>query len=221
MDPDTKVDITDTSANNSEHVREYSMFIDDTYTVSDFVKVTDPWRFQQQIKFSESSALNWMNMHVFYNGDKWEQSLSWDGKYDLSIETTSGSFNKFNFDHPEIPNTGFLFEQTLDMDANTWMFLLSDENESRVWRQLVDLTTGTFDQEYSVDSTLVWKDSWNMDGTVYNPNQRDGAPSTSTLLATADSESASVESEEGTDYTTAAIVSASALTLSIFACAYI
>jgi len=42
-----------------------------------------------------------------------------------------------------------------------------------------------------------------------------------TLLATADSESASVESEEGTDYTTAAIVSASALTLSIFACAYI
>ena len=60
-----------------------------------------------------------------------------------------------------------------------------------------------------------------MDGTVYNPSQRDGAPSTSTLLATADSESASVESEEGTDYTTAAIVSASALTLSIFACAYI
>jgi len=42
-----------------------------------------------------------------------------------------------------------------------------------------------------------------------------------TLLATAHSESASVESEEATDYTTAAIVSASALTLSIFACAYI
>ena len=221
MDPDTKVDITDTSANNSEHVREYSMFIDDTYTVSDFVKVTDPWRFQQQIKFSESSALNWMNMHVFYNGDKWEQSLSWDGKYDLSIETISGSFNKFNFNHPEIPNTGFLFEQTLDMDANTWIVILKNTNSNREWRQLVDLTTGTFDQEYSVDSTLVWKDSWNMDGTVYNPNQRDGAPSTSTLLATADSESASVESEEGTDYTTGAIVSASALTLSIFACAYI
>ena len=42
-----------------------------------------------------------------------------------------------------------------------------------------------------------------------------------TLLATADSESASVESEEGTDYTRGAIVSASALTLSIFACAHI
>jgi len=220
MDPNTKVDITDTSANNSDNVREYSMFIDDTYTVSDFVKVTDPWRFEQQIKFTESSALNWMNMNVFYNGDKWEQSLSWDGEYDLSIETISGSHNKLNYDHPEV-STGFLFEQTLDMDANTWIVILKNTNSNREWRQIVDLNAGTWDQLYVVDYTLVWKDSWNMDGTVYDPKQSDGAPSTSTLLATADSESASVESEEGTDYTTAAIVSASALTLSIFACAYI
>ena len=46
MDPNTKVDITDTSANDSANVREYIMFIDDTYTLSDFVKVKDPWRFE-------------------------------------------------------------------------------------------------------------------------------------------------------------------------------
>ena len=51
MDPNTKVDITDTSkddfANFFSNVREYSMFIDDTYTVSDLVSVTEPTKFEQ------------------------------------------------------------------------------------------------------------------------------------------------------------------------------
>lgn len=164
--------------------------------------------------------MNWMNMHVFFNGDKWEQTLDWDGKYNLSIEQGDGSYNKLNYDHPEV-STGFKFEQTLDMDAETWAVILTNTNSNRQYRQIVDLRAGKWDQWYFVDYTLVWQDSWNMDGTVYNPSQSSNSPSISTLLATADSESASVESEEGTDYTTGAIVSASALTLSIFACAYI
>lgn len=51
MDPNTKVDITDTSkddfANFFSNVREYSMLIDDTYTVSDLVSVTEPTKFEQ------------------------------------------------------------------------------------------------------------------------------------------------------------------------------
>jgi len=107
----------------------------------------------------------------------------------------------------------------LNFGTATWTTTMTDTVNGRKWHQIVDLSTGTWDQEYSVGATLVWKDSWNLDGTVYNPADSSNSPIT--LLATAHSESASVESEEATDYTTAAIVSASALTLSIFACAYI
>jgi len=102
----------------------------------------------------------------------------------------------------------------LNFGTATWTTTMTDTVNGRTWHQIVDLSTGTWDQEYSVGATLVWKDSWNLDGTVYNPADSSNSPIT--LLATAQ-----VESEEGTDYTTAAIVSASALTLSILACAYI
>ena len=68
MDDWSTVIITDTSDNSSNNVREYSIRVNDTYTISDLVEVNDETRFQQQIKFKDGDRLNWMNMHVHYDG---------------------------------------------------------------------------------------------------------------------------------------------------------
>ena len=80
-DPKTKVVITDTSDNDSNNVREYSIFIDDAYTISDLVEVSDPWNFMQSIKFTEGDSLNWFTTHIHYNGDTWEQTFRWNGEF--------------------------------------------------------------------------------------------------------------------------------------------
>jgi len=85
MDPNSKVVITDYSENVGPEVREYSLYVNDTYTLSDVVLVKDPWSFEQDIKFEEGDALNWMAMHVHFDGDKFVQSLNWDGKYDTTL----------------------------------------------------------------------------------------------------------------------------------------
>ena len=46
-DPNTKVVITNTSDNASNFVREYSLYINDMFTIENFVEVTDPWSFSQ------------------------------------------------------------------------------------------------------------------------------------------------------------------------------
>lgn len=46
-DPNSKVVITNTSDNASNFVREYSLYINDMYTIENFVEVTDPWNFSQ------------------------------------------------------------------------------------------------------------------------------------------------------------------------------
>lgn len=53
MDDWSTVIITDTSDNSSNNVREYSIRVNDTYTISDLVEVNDETRFQQQIKFKD------------------------------------------------------------------------------------------------------------------------------------------------------------------------
>lgn len=86
----------------------------------------------------------------------------------------------------------------------------------RKWTQTFDLAQGTWVQEHYANNVLIWKDTWDMDSTAYSPLS-DAAHHNTMLLA--HGESASAQSDS-TDYTTTAIISASALGLSLFACVY-
>lgn len=49
----TDVKIVDNSDNKSDNVREYSILVNDTYTIMDEVEVKDPWNFEQTLMFEE------------------------------------------------------------------------------------------------------------------------------------------------------------------------
>ena len=140
MDPNSKVVITDFSDSLGLAVREYSLYVNDTYTLSDEVVVKDPWSFEQDIKFKEGDNRNWMAMHVHFDGDKWVSSLNWDGNYDTtltvikrdgngqdySVNTTSMT----SWNHPE--DNGMSFAQTVDLQNQHWSSIC-DWGNGRTW----------------------------------------------------------------------------------------
>ena len=140
MDPNSKVVITDFSDSLGLAVREYSLYVNDTYTLRDEVVVKDPWSFEQDIKFVEGDNRNWMAMHVHFDGDKWVSSLNWDGNYDTtltvikrdgngqdySVNTTSMT----SWNHPE--DNGMSFAQTVDLQNQHWSSIC-DWGNGRTW----------------------------------------------------------------------------------------
>lgn len=93
--------ITDTSDNPSENVREYSILIDDTYSITDEVEVKDPWNFEQILKFKEGEKIVYMIQSVFYDGTSWRQNLDWDGTYEMPIYSGKGSASSTSYEHPK------------------------------------------------------------------------------------------------------------------------
>jgi len=55
------------------------------------------------------------------------------------------------------------------------------QSTGREWKQVLDLLTGTWTQSHLVNNVLIWKDTWDMSDTLYNPNKSD--PSTTLLAA--------------------------------------
>ena len=84
-DSDSEVKITDTSDNPSNDVREYSMEINGKYKITDVVEVKDPWRFYQHWKVHEGDEVVYIIQHVYFDGEKWSQTLDWDGKFKEEI----------------------------------------------------------------------------------------------------------------------------------------
>lgn len=86
-DPNTNVVITDNSDNSSKFVHDYSLFVNDTYTIHDYVEVLDPWTLEQYIKFTSiDGELYWFNSDLHYNGDHWTQTISWNGQNEILLE---------------------------------------------------------------------------------------------------------------------------------------
>jgi len=68
MDPYSDVQITDTSGNVSELVREYSLYVNETYRITDMVEVVDEWNFKQDVTFQEGSTTVYLNIQMYYDG---------------------------------------------------------------------------------------------------------------------------------------------------------
>ena len=123
-----------------------------------------------------------------------------------------------SWNHPE--NNGMSFNQTVDLQYQSWNTTW-DWGNGRTWVQAVDLYSGAWAQEHWAGNVLVWRDTWNMTGTMFNPNSTASHDEFATTLLAHGEAAAAVEESEATDYTTAAIVSASVLTLSVLACAVV
>lgn len=76
--------ITDHS--NYENVRDYSLYINDTYTVQDIVNVDTPWTFDQTVKFTSDEGENsWFRSAVVFDGEHWYQTMSWNGENEVAV----------------------------------------------------------------------------------------------------------------------------------------
>ena len=141
MDPYSDVVITDTSDNASNFVREYKIAVNDTYTITDFVKVEDPWNLNQEIKFYEGEKNVYLMQHIYYDGQIWRQSLDWDGMYKTTYEQSSKPDDGNSDSHMEMASTstyqhpanGFFFGQELNMmnvgssdSAQIWTSKITD-----------------------------------------------------------------------------------------------
>ena len=89
-DPFTQVQITDFSENQSDYVRDYQLEFNSTYTIRDTVEVIDPWSIAQTVQYTDSLGyLKWLMISVYYDGDKWRQSFSWDGESQKDVESSA------------------------------------------------------------------------------------------------------------------------------------
>jgi hypothetical protein len=85
MDPNTKViirsfDNDSLDIGEGDTVRDYELYIDDTYRVRDMVSVVNARSFMQQIKFTgNDGSLVWLTIHTQYTVDSIEAKLSWNG----------------------------------------------------------------------------------------------------------------------------------------------
>lgn len=55
----------------STNVREYAIFVNDTYSISDMVEVTTPWDIEQIIFFQEGDDKVYLSLKYFYDGRIW------------------------------------------------------------------------------------------------------------------------------------------------------
>ena len=184
-DPATTVVITDTSDNASSNVREYKMYINDTYTISDTVQVIDPWNFKQTLTYKPDEGKgSYIVIKVYYDGYAWRQTLDWEGlhaiDYELSAENVYSTQNNrmdmastSRYRHPL--NEDVTYDQMIDLSYDvsdtdqTWLSTLSS-GDGREFQQKLDLETGTWTQQYIVDDVLIWEDEWNMmENSLYNP----------------------------------------------------
>lgn len=85
------------------------------------VEVIDPWNFEQDVTFDDRDGKVYLNIHVYYDGYVWRQTLDWDAEYSTVYEHSSRpeiesislqsmeSTIRFNY-----PSKGFAFTQTLN-----------------------------------------------------------------------------------------------------------
>ena len=121
----TGVVITEMSDNSSPLVRDYSIRVDDNYTIKDSVEVMDPWNFQQQVKLTQGPILKWLTMEIHFDGQIWQQTLDWDGMYKTTYEQSAKPENDQTSSDLDMTSTvyqkhptepGFHITQTLTMD---------------------------------------------------------------------------------------------------------
>ena len=72
MDPYSKVVINDLSSSMTDFVRDYSITVNDTFTVKDFVEVKSHSSLDQTLKFiDDTGALTWVTSQLEYKGNAW------------------------------------------------------------------------------------------------------------------------------------------------------
>ena len=90
-DPNTKVIITkgDTTTldfGTDDTIRDYELYVNDTYRVHDMISVEDPHNLMQQIKFTGPNEwLVWLTIHTRYTGAEFYSRLSWNGGEEYGI----------------------------------------------------------------------------------------------------------------------------------------
>jgi len=88
------VEITDTSDNISNNVREYKILVNDTYSIFDEVELKSKTDFTQTVKMTELSSpaiVNWVTINAHYEANVWEQTIDWNG------------LNKTTYTHSNVP----------------------------------------------------------------------------------------------------------------------
>jgi len=221
-DPSTNVTITDDSENRSDYARDYSLYINETYTVSDKIRFLNHQSFEQQIKFtSDDGDLTWVTMSVAYDGTKWYQNFEWNG--------LNGYSASYDFDQSSNKNSGeviatvenkvtlfdatnrFEIDSTFNQIYNIWFITVTDRDTDREFSQYVMLEHDYWLKQYYAQGVLIWEDSWNTEGTIF-----DWRASETHLLAATDAS----QTEEDS-FSTGTIIGASILGFTILACAYV
>lgn len=78
----------------------------------------DPWNFEQILMFEkfETDIAGVFMQEVYYDGQIWRQSVTWDGYDKTSIEHSAQSETEGTADSTYAhPNGQFVFEQVLDI----------------------------------------------------------------------------------------------------------
>ena len=167
-------------------------------------------------ELSSPAIVNWVTINAHYEANVWEQTIDWNGLNKTSYTQSNVPENNQDFQlstssklNWSSPIEGWTYEQELDLSGAWWNSTTKHTLTQRNWVQNVNLADGTWHQEHWASGVLIWKDDWSMSSTRWewqtNP----------TMLI------AKVAETQDSDYTMPAILMASALGMSIAACAYL
>jgi len=230
------VKVEDNSDSTDEFIREYRIYVNDTYMIQDMVEVIDPWNFEQDVTFEDANGSVYLNIHMYYDGLVWRQTLDWDALYSTVFEQSSRPENDtikldmestIRYNYPG--ENGFVFTQTLNtmdrfLDATgvRGQFMentIVDQNTGREWHQILDLQSGTWTQSHRNNGVLIWQDTWDMSGTNYDPFKSHHTDATTLLAAShAFAEAEGSSSEQKGYWTATGLIAASIIGVGLYTC---
>lgn len=84
----------------SIYERNYRITLTDPVTrfYEDIVEIKDPWNLEQTLKYTYEGVTFVLANSIYFNGERWEQELSWNGNQQNKITYQSSS----NYDDSNI-----------------------------------------------------------------------------------------------------------------------
>ena len=173
-DQNTYIQIEDFSDNMSKYVRDYSINVNDTYTLSTTVEIKSHWSLEQEFKHANIfGGLSWVNLDLLYTGTEWYQVIEWDGddkvvaKHTHDLNDDSSSIMEFIFYQPN-DLLGLYCSSQIDFKTAMWKLKVGSSFDPEYYQQNVNLLSGEWIQEYWFGDTLVWQDKFSLAGTEWN-----------------------------------------------------
>ena len=137
------------SSDYQDNVRNYSLRVNEKLTMEDFIRISDPWSFEQLITMKDLNIEDKENYSVKtriqFTGHFWRQQIEWDGDVEqqtiISFDIEKGFTFQPEYSWYESPKGNLFYWQDFDIEKAIWTSTIGSQKSGMIWNTF-DLNNG-------------------------------------------------------------------------------